>query len=192
MIFLSARLFYLLRGAGIERKLLIFVPNKNAFMSIVSIGFVITLMILGVLLLLAEIFLVPGVGLAGFLGIASLVGSSYYGFMIGGPTGTLVTIANALIVLILIVIMLRAKTWKKFELKDTIDSKSLSVREDVEVGDRGLTVTRLAPMGTARIGGRTCEVTAFEGMLAQGTEVEVIMIEKGKIYVKPVSKNEAF
>ena len=47
-------------------------------------------------------------------------------------------------------------------------------------------------MGTARINGKSYEVTALEGMIDAGSEVEVVHIENGKIYVKPVMPDEAF
>ena len=56
----------------------------------------------------------------------------------------------------------------------------------LSVGDRGVTVTRLAPMGTARFADESVEVTALEGMTGPGVEVEVVLIDDNKVFVKPV------
>lgn len=85
---------------------------------------------------------------------------------------------------------LRSRTWKKFELNTVIEKKESGI--NVNVGDRGRTVTRLAPMGTASISDTRMEVTALEGMIDAGTEIEVAHIEKNKIYVRPVMPDEAF
>lgn len=154
-------------------------------------GLVIFLILLGIIFLLAEILLIPGVGIAGILGILSICGSSYYAFAYLSPwTGTIVTFINVVLLSILIFFALRSKTWKKFELKTVIENTA--EEKKVEVGDKGVTVTRLGPMGTARFNDRSCEVTALEGMIAPGVTVEVAHIEKNKIYVTPVMPDEAF
>ena len=97
---------------------------------------------------------------------------------------------NIVLLSALLFYALRAKTWKKLELDTVIDNKP--EEENIGVGDRGKAVTRICPMGTARINGKSYEVTALEGMIDAGSEVEVVHIENGKIYVKPVMPDEAF
>ena len=65
-------------------------------------GLVITLIILGLLLLFAEILIIPGVGIAGILGLLSMGGSCAYAFMeIGQTTGIIVTAVNAVLIVML-------------------------------------------------------------------------------------------
>ena len=59
--------------------------------------------------------------------------------------------------------------------------------ESLAVGDCGKTVTRLAPMGTAIIRDKAYEVKALEGMMDPGVEVEVVLIEDNRIYVRPIN-----
>ena len=87
-------------------------------------GLVLTLILVGIVLLLAELLLVPGVGVAGILGVLSLCGSSYYAFaFLGGIQGGIVTVVNIALLSILLYFALRAKTWKKLELDTVIDKK---------------------------------------------------------------------
>ncbi|MGM9736927.1 MAG: NfeD family protein [Candidatus Cryptobacteroides sp.] len=154
-------------------------------------GLVLTLILVGIILLIAELLLIPGVGVAGVFGIVSLCGASYYSFaFLGGLQGAIVTVVDIALISVAVYFALRAKTWKKLELKTVIDN----TKEDNEVcaGDRGRTITRLAPMGKARFNGFSCEVTAVEGMIDPGVEVEVVHIENNKIYVKTVMPDEAF
>ena len=44
-------------------------------------GLIITLILVGLVLIFAEILLVPGVGVAGVLGLLSMGGSCFYAFM---------------------------------------------------------------------------------------------------------------
>ena len=103
----------------------------------------------------------------------------------GTTAGLIVTVINAILLVGLTVYVLRAKTWRRMSLETKIDTKAV---EDavLSVGDKGKTVTRLAPMGSARFGNNVVEVKALEGMLEPGTPVKVVLIEDNKIYVRPL------
>lgn len=152
-------------------------------------GFVVSLILIGLVLIFAEILIIPGVGVAGILGLLSMGGSCYYAFYeFGSTTGGIVTGVNGLLLLLLTIYVLRAKTWKRFTLDTNIDSKAVSSDQVLSVGDRGKTVTRLSPMGAVRVGDNVIEVKALEGMIDPGVEVEVVLIEDNKIYVSPVQE----
>ena len=154
-------------------------------------GFIVILILVGILLLLAEILLVPGVGVAGVLGLISLIGSCVYAFNVFGmTTGTIIVAVNVILVVVLTVYVLRAKTWKKFTLNTNIDSKAIQDSSTVlAVGDAGKTTTRLAPIGMARFETGAYEVKSLEGMIDAGVEVEVVLIEDNRIIVKPLEKD---
>ena len=152
-------------------------------------GFVVSLILIGLVLIFAEIMLIPGIGVAGILGLLSMGGSCYYAFYeFGSTTGGIVTGVNGLLLLLLTIYVLRAKTWKRFTLDTNIDSKAVFPDPVLSVGDRGKTVTRLSPMGAVRVGDNVIEVKALEGMIDPGVEVEVVLIEDNKIYVSPVQE----
>ncbi len=147
-------------------------------------GFIITLILVGLVLMFAEIMLVPGVGVAGVLALLSMGGSCFYAFTeFGNTTGAIVTAVNVVLLVAMLVYVLRAKTWKKMSLETNISSKAVE-NVTVAVGDHGKSVTRLAPMGSARFGNYIIEVKALEGMMDPETPIEVVLIEDNKIYVK--------
>ncbi|MBE6235017.1 MAG: serine protease [Bacteroidales bacterium] len=149
-------------------------------------GLIITLILVGLVLIFAEILLIPGVGVAGILGLLSMGGSCFYAFMeFGNTTGAVVTAVNVVLVVALTVYVLRAKTWKRMALETNITSKAVE-QAVLRVGEKGRTLTRLAPMGSARFGDYVVEVKALEGMMDPDTFVEVVLIEEGKIYVKAI------
>lgn len=152
-------------------------------------GFIITLVLIGLALILAEIILVPGFGIAGLLGVASLGGACCYAFYEFGSTiGYIVTAANLVLLIVFTIYVLRAKTWKRFTLNTNIDSKAVGSGDLPVIGDRGKTTTRLSPVGMVRIGQHIVEAKALEGMIDPGVEVVVVLIEDNKIYVSPVSE----
>lgn len=154
-------------------------------------AFIIVLTIVGLVLILSEIFLIPGVGFAGVLGVLALGGACYYVFYeFGVLAGIIFTAVIVTLLIGLVVYTIKSKTWKKLALNTKIDSK---VQEDavdsLSVGDTGKATTRLAPIGMARFDGKSYEVKSLEGMVDAGTEVEVVLFEDNKIYVKPVSED---
>ena len=151
---------------------------------------VITLIIAGLLLLGAELIIIPGFGIAGILGIASIVASCWLAFAhISTTAGIIVIIVNILLVVATTILMLRSKTWKKLSLKTNIDSKVDSSPADkgIEVGSKGTAATRLAPGGRVQIGENTIEAFTRDSIIEPGTEIEVTAIDGYKIYVKQIN-----
>lgn len=150
-------------------------------------GLIITFIIIGLILLLTEILLIPGVGVAGVLGVLSMGASCYCAFtLMGNTAGTIVLAVNIGLLICLLIYVLRAKTWKRLALDTNIDAKVAPSEVAVKVGERGKAASRLAPMGSVRFGNTVVEVKAMEGMIDAGAEVEVAYIEDGKIYVNPI------
>ena len=154
-----------------------------------DIAVIVALLLVGLLLLLLEIFVIPGVGVAGILGVGALGAGCYMCFKFGSTIGLCVTGGILLLVILLLAYALREKTWRRLALNDSVESTAGQDSAAVAaVGDAGVATTRLAPMGTAKISGKSLEVKSVAGFLDQGTEVEVVEIEDNVICVKPIKK----
>jgi membrane-bound ClpP family serine protease len=151
---------------------------------------VVSLLVLGVILMLVEMLLIPGIGVAGFLSLGSLGVACWYAFTaISTTAGWWTSLAAVLLLGVMLFFILRAKTWRRFELKTEVTSHTGAEAEQVKVGDRGVAFTRLAPMGTGRFGAVSCEVKSHDNtMVAAGTPVEVVAIEENKPIVKPITQ----
>ena len=148
-------------------------------------GLIISLVIIGLILMFAEIMIIPGLGFAGILGVLSMGASCYLTFQDYGQTGGFITLGvNVVLTALFLIWALRTNVWKKVALETNITSKVNLPDVVVQVGDKGTTATRLAPMGNARFGMASIEVTALYGMISAGTQVEVVMMDGQKIYVK--------
>ena len=146
-----------------------------------------SLILLGAVLVLVELLIIPGVGFAGVAGLLSLIGACWYSFAyVSTVTGYWVTSCVLASILVMMFFILRAKTWKRFELEEKITSKVNVEADRLRVGDCGVAQTRLAPMGTGKFAACTCEVkSADNSMIAAGTGIEVVDTEDHKILVKP-------
>ena len=151
---------------------------------------IITLIILGIILLLIEILLIPGIAVVGVLGLASLAGSCYFAFQEYGEVGGVITIAvNILLLVLFTIYSLKSKTWKKLSLNTNIDSKTDQMPEEkgIVVGDEGITITRLSPMGKATINNKALEVAARDNIIDANVKVRVVLIDGNKIYVQIIN-----
>lgn len=157
-----------------------------------SLGLIIFLIFVGLLLFIIEFMLIPGITIAGVGGAICLVSGIVFAFVsFGTTTGLLVLGATALVMVVLTVLMLKAGTWNKFMLKTTIDSKVDTVGAEegkVKAGDKGVTVTRLAPGGKVLVNGEYFEAKSVDILIDPRQEIEVIRIDDNKLIVKPINK----
>jgi membrane-bound ClpP family serine protease len=157
-----------------------------------SLGLIIFLIVLGMLLFIIEFLLIPGITIAGIGGAISLVTGIVFSFTsYGTKTGFIVLSCTVLLLGVLTVMKLRSRTWKKFMLKTSIDSKVDTVgaaEGKVKQGDRGVTVTRLAPGGKVLVNGDYFEAKSVDILIDPRQEIEVIRVEDNKLIVKPINK----
>ncbi len=148
---------------------------------------VIIIILIGLFLLLVEFLLIPGITVAGVGGVILIAGGitwAYTGF--GTTAGHLTLLGTAIASVTVVVLALRSKTWKYFMLNTNVEgSVDGKIDENqIKVGDAGVSVSRLAPMGKARINGVLVEAKSMGEFIDQKKEVTVIKIEGSKVIVK--------
>ena len=150
--------------------------------------YIILLLVLGALFLVAELVLLPGVTIGTILSLVCYGGAIYLGFSLFGKTVGIAVVAVVVVLALLTTIFsLRAKTWQRFSLKQNIDSVSNELPEhEVKVGDRGVAVSRIAPMGKVEIGGKRYEAKSEDIFIDQRDDVEVVGFENSSIVVRKV------
>lgn len=150
---------------------------------------VIFLLIFGILLMIAEVLVIPGVGFVGIIGFILLAIAIYFGYEISENTGHVVLGVGAVSSIGILVLSLRAKTWDRFSLKSELKGKSNPDKyEDIfKVGDKGKSTTRLNPIGKALIADRVVEVKSYSDFIDENKEIEIIKLEGNKITVKSTS-----
>ncbi len=144
------------------------------------------LVVAGIIFLLLEILVVPGVTISGLLGLALVVTGVVVSFShYGIEVGVLVLIATLVVSLLAITFALRSRTWKKAMHQSSLEGRVNEVDTDkIKKGDEGMSVTRLNPMGKAVIGDEYYEVSSKDNLIAENTPIEVVKVEGNKIIVK--------
>jgi len=152
---------------------------------------VIILIVLGILLFVIEFLLVPGVTVAGIGGLVLTVLGVYKAFDdFGSTVGIWVLIGTLMLSVFVIAMSLRARTWSRLMLKTNVDGTvDHDISEDqIKTGDRGTSLTRLAPMGKIEVNGIVREAKSLEGYINEHSAIEVVSVEGTRISVKPIKE----
>ncbi len=153
---------------------------------------VLLLMLLGFILLLIEMFVLPGFGLCGISGLASLGYACYLAFeKFESPwPGWGALLGTIAILVVFIVLFPRTKAWKRLRLNAKEESsegfQASSPGLEELVGKMGDTLTMLRPAGTAKIDGKRVDVVTEGSFLPKNTEVKVVMVKGNRVVVRKV------
>lgn len=152
-------------------------------------GYMLLLLIFGVLFLVAELVLLPGVSIGALLSMVCYGSAIYLGFQESTTMGVVMIVLAVVSALVASVFSLRAKTWQRFALNKEIQSQSMpSPADEVKVGARGVTVSRLSPMGKVEIEGRMYEAKSMDAYIDPKCEIEVVGFENFSVIVKKINQ----
>ncbi|MCD6180187.1 MAG: NfeD family protein [Bacteroidales bacterium] len=150
---------------------------------------ILLLIALGIIFLLLELLVVPGTTFIGIIGFISLALGVYQTFVIYGISwGVFALIATSIVSVLMLILSLRSKTWKKAMLSTSIKSKVNQDSKKISIGDEGITISRLTPMGKARFGNNFIEVSTFGDFLDPEMSIRIIEIKNNKIFVEPIEE----
>jgi len=147
-----------------------------------------SLIIAGLLLFIIEVFLLPGVSIAGIASAACLLYANYYAFDTLGTFPGCITLAISAIGVIAITIwFMRSKTVDKLSLKKSIDYRPEPLKGlNLKAGDEGVALTRLALIGNAEFDGHIIEVRSIGDFIDEKSRIRVNRIRDGIVLVEKI------
>ncbi|PKP00925.1 MAG: hypothetical protein CVU11_16710 [Bacteroidetes bacterium HGW-Bacteroidetes-6] len=147
---------------------------------------ILALIFIGIVLVMLEIFILPGM-IAGIIGGIAIIVGIYQAYATFGSTAGHITASATLVLTILLLILLfRSNTWKKAALHDVLEGRvNTEGQTNLKIGESGITISRLSPIGKAEINGALYEVHSLSGSIAPNSDIEITKIEGYKIFVKP-------
>ena len=187
--------------ASLVAVILYFVPN---YLNGLAENWEIILFIVGVILIALEVFVIPGFGIAGVLGLICTLGSLVL-VMLNNDfldfsfvpveeifVSSAVVIAGLLGALVIMFFggarLLNSNVFKRVALQDTQDTTqgytSTFYKETSMIGKKGKTYTRLRPSGRIEIEGTMYDAYTRGNFIDEGIEVEVISDEGTSLKVK--------
>lgn len=142
--------------------------------------------LLGLLIVIVEIFFLPGTTLFGIVGGIILLGGIYLGFAEHGmKTGSIILAITTFVTCILLYAGFKTYSSGKLALKNVSEGKANVLDENLaRVGDEGVTVSFLRPNGKAMINGNKIEVYSLGEYIVSNKKVKVVKISENKIFVK--------
>jgi len=151
-----------------------------------DIPLVIVLCLLGILLILLEVFLIPGVTFAAIAGIFSTLGGIHYAFTyLGFEFGIIVLSLVIFIVIAFIIYMIKSKLLNKIALEAKIDSTVASENIlDISEGDEGITVSRLNPIGKVEVNNIIMEGKSSSNFIDENIKIIVLKVNPTQLIVK--------
>ena len=154
-----------------------------------TLSIVASFVILGLLLLLIEIFIVPGF-IVGIVGVVMVGVGVYFTYTDYGIFHGNVLLALIIVVMTVIVVYaFRNGAWDMFSNKETITGKANDIGQlEVQVGDTGKTISAIRPSGIALVKSQRIEVHSEGSFIPSGAEIEIEKIDNNKIYIKIINQ----
>ena len=150
---------------------------------------ILSLLLIGLALVIVEVVFVPGttvVGIIGviFIGAGIIISYRHY----GTETGLYILVGMGVVTAIALFFSFRSQAWTRFANKSTIDSKVNEGSTDtLKVGDEGIAISVLRPMGTVTFPGGQFEVKTLGDYVDVGTRVKIVHLSVSEIIVKPLN-----
>ncbi|MEO8146963.1 MAG: NfeD family protein [Bacteroidia bacterium] len=146
---------------------------------------IIAIILFGIILIVLEILVLPGL-IAGIIGaIFMIMGLVMMYKNYGDVYGNITLIATIVLTASALIYALKSKAWRRFGLKDTIDSKVIDLqKEHIEPGTIAITTSALRPMGTVIIGMNKYEAQTSGAYIEANSEVVVLKVLTNKLLVE--------
>jgi membrane-bound ClpP family serine protease len=144
---------------------------------------------IGFLLVILEIFFIPGTTLVGLLGLLFTIAGivitySHY----GSEVGLYVLLSTSVLKIVILLYSFQARPWMRFSHKNAITSKvNDGLHDSVNVGDVGRTLSVLRPIGKALINNIELEVKSIDSYLENGITIKVTSVTPSQIIVEPTN-----
>lgn len=159
----------------------------------------------GIILLLLELFVIPGFGIAGISGIvciivgliAALLGNNDLNFeMITSDNimDAILIVLSGVLLGVVVVLYISHKIGSKGIMRKSalikeqrLDEGYIGVPAELGkyVGKTGVACTVLRPGGKIKVGNDTLDAVSMSGFIEQGTAVKVMKYENAQLYVEP-------
>ena len=188
--------------ASITALLLYLIPY---YLNGVAENWEIVLLFLGIILIAVEVFVIPGFGVFGILGLFTSIGSLIlimlnndlfdFTFVVSGDivSASLAVLSSIFLLGILILFggikLTDTDAFKKIALEETQDSKLGYVSNkysDEYIGKKGKAFTVLRPSGKVIIDEKLCDATSYDGFIEKNSKIKVVGNEGSTLKVSKI------
>lgn len=157
--------------------------------------------VIGIILILLEIFVIPGFGVTGIGGIIligtglvfALLNNDYFNFKeveVPDISRSVLTVLSGMLMSFLAILWISSKIGEKGLLRkvalttDLGSSESVNIKDHELVGQEGIAMTDLRPSGKVIINNEIYDAVSNLSFIESGTKVKVIKFENMQLYVE--------
>ncbi|NLI90703.1 MAG: hypothetical protein GX434_00465 [Peptococcaceae bacterium] len=155
------------------------------------VGISLSLIVVGIILILLEIFIIPGFGITGIAGLAMLLGGVFLvadNFAEGVIYLLITLITTGLLLFVGFKTGRVNKLWRKISLKEkqNIEEGYVAPKKEYAdyLGKTGIALTLLRPAGTAEIEGDRVDVVTDGSFIPKDSKIKVISVEGTRVIVR--------
>lgn len=150
-----------------------------------EVTIVVILLLAGIIFILLEMFLIPGISLSGIAGTLFIGAAIIYAYtQISSTAGHMTLLGSVILLAITVWIFLRSRALERMSLKTNITGKNDPMEKmEIQIGDQGITTSRLAPMGKVKINGHVVEAKTNGDFIDQGVKIIVIQVYSTNVLV---------
>ncbi len=162
----------------------------------ISLWVVMLLFVLGLALIVVEVFVIPGFGIAGIIGLLLMLGSVFYTFF--SETGdfsvallwlSISIILTSALAIFATIFLPKSSPFQRFALSTVMSADQGYHSAGIDdfqsfVGKTGVALTPLRPAGTARIENKRLDVVTVGNFIDENTPIRVLEVEGSKISVE--------
>ena len=163
----------------------------------------IIIFIAGIVCILLELFVFPGFGISGILGIIfislglafALLNNDYFSFeqvQLPDVSRSALTVLSGILLAFIVILWLSSRIGEKGMFRkialvaDLSDSESANPETNAMVGKTGVAMTVLRPSGKIIIGDAVYDAVSNQGFIDSGQEVAVVKFENMQLYVEKI------
>ena len=166
----------------------------------IEVGYAFLAFVIGLALIVVEVFVIPGFGIAGILGIILMVGSAFFVFF--DTTDNVSTallwlsisiILTSVLGIIATIFLPKSAPFQRFALStvmSTDEGYHAAGTQDFEsfIGKTGVALTPLRPAGTAKIDNKRLDVVTVGNFIPENTPIKVLEVSGSKISVEALEE----
>ncbi|BDD10974.1 hypothetical protein FUAX_34060 [Fulvitalea axinellae] len=151
---------------------------------------IVSLLVIGAILIVAEIILIPGTTVVGIFGLAVTAGGIAIAYYEMGPqVGTMVLGGTIIMDVAILIRSFQSGAWKRWALKSKNPAKvNVVPKKELRVGMEGVCVSDLKPVGNAEFSGKRYSVRSEGPFVDSGRKVKIILLYPDRIIVEAVEE----
>lgn len=152
-------------------------------------GYSLLLLLLGFVLVLLEIFVIPGLNIFGILGFGTLLVGIWYAYAtLGATAAAVVGVLGIVGTGALVRLLVRNRAWQRMVLSSRTSRQegydAAPAGLDGLLGQVGRAATPLRPAGRAFFGERSVDVVSEGNFIENGSAVEVVAVRGNRVVVQ--------